>query len=105
MAEREQQNGATAAPCGDARRIKAGVMPLFSTWIWLCEDGPNHLNEELEQLAHGLMQDNRNAGRRTNCGGWHFAFDLFQLAEPVVAEFRAEMEEHVQAFLNHFRPE
>src|SRR5215472_6032520 len=79
-------------------------MPLFSTWIYLCEDGPRHLNEELEQLAHRLMQDPRNAGLRTNCGGWHYAFDLCDLEESVVAEFREEMEQHVQAFLDHFRP-
>jgi uncharacterized protein (TIGR02466 family) len=105
MAEPHQQNGRTDAPSGDAQRIKVGVMPLFSTWIYLCEDGPRYLNEGLEQLAHRLMRDPRNAGRRTNCGGWHYAFDLFQLEEPVVAEFRGEMEQHVQAFLNHFRPD
>jgi uncharacterized protein (TIGR02466 family) len=105
MAEPHQQNGRTDAPSGDAQRIKAGVMPLFSTWIYLCEGGPRHLNEGLEQLAHRLMGDPRNAGRRTNCGGWHYAFDLFQLEEPVVAEFRGEMEQHVRAFLNHFRPD
>jgi uncharacterized protein (TIGR02466 family) len=103
MAEQEQQNGPTDAP--SSQRIKVGVMPLFSTWIYLCEDGPRHLNERLEQLAHRLMEDQRNAGQRTNCGGWHYAFDLFELEEPVVAEFREEMEQHVQAFLNYFRPE
>src|SRR5260370_7277285 len=51
------------------------------------------------------MQDDRNATRRTNCGGWHYAFDFFKLEEPVVEEFRNQMEQHVQAFLNHFRPE
>ena len=34
-----------------------------------------------------------------------YAFDFFRLEEPVVAEFRDEMEQHVQAFLNYFRPE
>jgi uncharacterized protein (TIGR02466 family) len=105
MAEEKQQNSPTAAPSGDPRPIKVGVMPLFSTWIYLCEEGPRHLNEGLEHLAHRLMQDERNAGRRTNCGGWHYAFDLFKVEEPVVAAFREEMEEHVQAFLNYFRPE
>src|SRR5262249_47158825 len=88
-----------------ARPIKAGVMPLFSTWIYLCENGPSHLNERLEQLARRLMQDQHNAVQRTNAGGWHYAFDLFKLEEPVVVEFRDEMQEHVQAFLNYFRPE
>jgi uncharacterized protein (TIGR02466 family) len=105
MAAQTQQNGPTRARSGGAQPIKAGVMPLFSTWIYLCDDGPRHLNAGLEQLAHRLMQDPRNASRRTNCGGWHYAFDLFKLEEPVVAEFREEMEQHVQAFLNHFRPE
>ncbi len=105
MVEQQQHNGPAAAPCGSAPRIKVGVMPLFSTWIYLCEHGPEHLNEGLEQLAHRLRQDQGNASRRTNCGGWHYAFDLFKLEEPVVAEFRAEMEQHVQAFLNYFRPE
>jgi uncharacterized protein (TIGR02466 family) len=85
--------------------VKAGVMPLFSTWIYLCREGPIHLNEKLEQFTNRLRQDDRNAGRRTNVGGWHYAFDLFELKEPVVAEFRGEMERHVQTFLNHFRPE
>src|SRR5262245_61640530 len=105
MAEQQQQTSPADAPCGDGRPIKVGVMPLFSTWIYLCEDGPRHLNDGLEQLAHRLMQDQRNADRRTNCGGWHYAFDLFKLEEPVVTEFREEMEQHVQAFLNYFRPE
>ena len=99
-----EQNGATGAP-GRERRIKIGVMPVFSTWIYSCEDGPRHLNERLEQLAQKLMQDDRNGTRRTNAGGWHYAFDLFKLEEPVITEFRHQMEQHVQAFLNHFRPE
>src|SRR5262245_40159106 len=105
MTEQEDRTGATGAPAAGAKRIKVGVMPLFSTWIYLCEDGPRHLNEELEQLAHRLMRDERNAGLRTNAGGWHYAFDLFKHEEPVVAAFRDEMEQHVQAFINYFRPE
>src|SRR5262245_53441026 len=104
MAEAMQMNGATDALSAGAQRTKVGVMPLFSTWIYLCEHGPHHLNDELERLARRLMQDDRNACRRTNCGGWHYASDLFKLEEPIVAEFRAEMEQHVQAFLNYFRP-
>ncbi|TMH08633.1 MAG: hypothetical protein E6H79_02030 [Betaproteobacteria bacterium] len=96
--------GAAQRPA-DARPLKAGVMPLFSTWVYLCENGPGHLNEALEQLAHRLMQDERNAGHRTNAGGWHYADDLFLLDEPVVRTLRSRMEQHVQAFLNHFRPE
>jgi hypothetical protein len=84
---------------------KVAVMPLFSTWVYLCENGPRHLNERLEHLARRLMQDDRNATRRTNSGGWPYAFDFFKLEEPVVEEFRNQMEQHVQAFLNHFRPE
>jgi uncharacterized protein (TIGR02466 family) len=84
---------------------KVGVIPLFSTWVYLCENGPRHLNERLELLAQRLMQDDRNATRRTNAGGWHYAFDFFKVEEPVVEEFRHQMEQHVRAFLNHFRPE
>ena len=87
-----------------ASRVKVGVMPLFSTWIYVCESGPSHLNEDLALLAHTLMQDERNASRRTNAGGWHYAFDLFERTEPVVSRFREHLEQHVQAFLNHFRP-
>jgi uncharacterized protein (TIGR02466 family) len=105
MGEDQPQACLTDALAGDAQPVKVGVMPLFSTWIYLCEHGPKHLNEGLEQLAHRLRQDSRNTCRRTNCGGWHYAFDLFELEERVVAEFRAEMEEHVQAFLNYFRLE
>jgi hypothetical protein len=92
-----EQNGATGAP-GRERRIKIGVMPVFSTWIYSCEDGPRHLNERLEQLAQKLMQDDRNGTRRTNAGGWHYAFDLFKLEEPVITEFRHQMEQHVPRF-------
>lgn len=101
----EQENHLTSAVSAGTQPIKVGVMPLFSTWIYLCEDGPRELNERLEDLAHRLMEDDRNASRRTNCGGWHYAFDLFKLEEPVVAEFREHMELHVQTFLNHFRPD
>jgi uncharacterized protein (TIGR02466 family) len=105
MTAQSEQDSPAGASSGDGQRIAAGVMPLFSTWIYLCEDGPCHLNEGLEQFTHSLMQDPRNAGRRTNCGGWHYAFDLFDREEAVVADFRAEMEQHVQAFLNSFRPQ
>ena len=109
ITERQQLSGLCTAPCNDAppskAPIKVGIMPMFSTWVERCEHGPTHLNDALERLAHELMQDERNASRRTNCGGWHYAFDFFKLQEPVVAEFRAEMEDQVQAFLNHFRPE
>ena len=103
MTASKQQNIAASAPSEGVGRVKVGVMPLFSSWIYLCENGPVHLNERLEDLAHRLMQDNRNAGKRTNNGGWHYAFDFFKLEEPVVAEFREQMEQHVGAFLNHFR--
>jgi len=88
-----------------APRIKVGILPLFSTWIYQCDNGPVHLNADLEELARTLMADSKNATRRTNFGGWHYAFDLFELKEQVVQEFRGQMEQHVQAFLNHFRPE
>ena len=98
--------GAAERPADAAARpLKVGVMPLCSTRVYLCEDGPRHLNEALEELAHRLMQDERNAARRTNAGGWHYAHDLFRLDEPVVEAFCGCMEQHVQAFLNHFRPE
>ena len=98
-----QQNLPKDTPSTAAPGIKVGVMPLFSTWIYHCQDGPRHLNEPLDELAHRLMQDDRNATRRTNYGGWHYAFDLFELQEPIVAEFHHHMQQHVQAFLNHFR--
>jgi len=93
------------AHSGTARTIKVGVIPLFSTWIYRCDNGPTHLNRRLEGLAHKLMRDERNAVRRTNAGGWHYAFDLFELQDPLIGEFRQTMEQHVQTFLNHFRPE
>src|SRR5262245_14105959 len=83
-----------------AQRVKAGVMPLFSTWVYLCDDGPRHLNPDLVELAHRLMQDQRNAGKRTNAGGWHYAFDFFKLTEPVVSGFRDHMDKHIRAFLS-----
>lgn len=82
-----------------------GVMPLFSTWVYLCKEGPIHLNYELERLSGRLRQDTQNSAWRTNAGGWHYAHDFFELNDPVVSEFREEMEQHVQGFLNHFRPE
>ena len=104
MTEQLQHNGQAV---GYARKqpVTVGVMPLFSTSLYLCEEGPTHLNDALEEFAHRLMRDERNAVVRTNHGGWHYAFDLFKLDEPVVAELRDEMAEHVQAFLNSFRPE
>src|SRR5438093_3334774 len=99
------QNRPPAAASAQPQPTKVGVMPLFSTWIYRCENGPTHLNAPLEQLARKLMQDERNATRRTNYGGWHYAFDVFELKEAVMTEFHNETEQHVQAFLNHFRPE
>src|SRR3982751_3679555 len=84
---------------------KAGLMPLFSTWIYRYKDGPVHLNARLEELTSRLRQEERNAARRTNAGGWHYAFDFFEINDVVVTEFRGQMEQHVQAYLNHFRPE
>ncbi|HJZ60069.1 MAG TPA: TIGR02466 family protein [Gemmataceae bacterium] len=93
----------THRPAAD-QPVEAGVMPLFSTWVYQCEHGPRQLNDALEQLARRLMQDDGNAVRRTNRGGWHYAFDLFKVNDPVVAAFQDEMEQHVQAFLDSFRP-
>src|SRR6266436_1229066 len=105
MTDTQQQPPPVGAPAGQPPRVKVAVMPLFSTWVYLCENGPRHLNERLEGLAHKLMEDNRNSTRRTNAGGWHYAFDLFELKDPLVAEFHHQMEQHVEGFLNHFRPE
>jgi hypothetical protein len=63
--------------------VKVGIMPLFSSWIYRCEDGPRDLNPGLERLARRLMKDEKNATRRTNAGGWHYAFDIFDLKEEV----------------------
>jgi uncharacterized protein (TIGR02466 family) len=104
MAGKEQQDSPQGAPSRNGQPVKAGVMPLFSTWVYLCEDGPRHLNEGLEQLARRLMQEPGNAIRRSNHGGWHYASNLFERPEPVVADFRDQMEQHVQAFLNALRP-
>src|SRR6185369_6891732 len=93
------QNPPSSARSDGPQRIKVGVMPLFSTWIYQCDEGPTHLNQRLERLAHRLMLDDRNATRRTNYGGWHYAFDLFDLQEPIVAQFHNHMQQHVQAFL------
>jgi uncharacterized protein (TIGR02466 family) len=87
----------------DAAPIKVGIMPLFSTWIYRCENGPRHLHAELEELTRKLMKDERNATHRTNAGGWHYAYDIFDLKNSVVRSFQEVMEQHVQAFLNHFR--
>lgn len=75
-------------PSERPQSLKVGIIPLFSSWGYRCETNPVHLNDELEALAHRLMNDDRNASRRTNSGGWHYAFDLFQLREPAVEEFR-----------------
>jgi uncharacterized protein (TIGR02466 family) len=88
----------------EPRPVKSSLMPLFQTWIYQCQDGPRHLNQSLEELAYKLMQDDGNATRRTNVGGWHYAFDFFKLKETLVAQFHREMEQHVQGFINHFRP-
>ncbi len=97
------QGALTHAVPNEAKSIKVAVQPLFSTWIYLCQSGPVQLNDRLEELAHRLMKDDRNTTKRTNAGGWHYAFDLFKLDEPVVDEFRNQMTQHVQGFLNHFR--
>lgn len=95
------------SPEGARRRregsIRVGAVPVFSTWIYECAEGPAHLNRRLERLAHELMKDEANATIRTNQGGWHYAHDLFQLDIPVVTEYHDQMEQHVQAFLNHLR--
>src|SRR5882724_267145 len=85
--------------------IKVGIMPIFSTWVYRCEDGPRHLNSGLERLTQRLMKDERNATRRTNAGGWHYAFVILELKDPMVTAFHEVMQQHVQGYLNHFRPE
>lgn len=91
------------AHASETRRVRAGVIPLFSTWVYLCEHGPRHLNQQLEELTRTLMQDEQNAMQRTNQGGWHYKGDFFRLPDPVVDEFRDELVEHVHAFLNRSR--
>ena len=103
MAEQTQSNASKTGPA-EAGRIKVGIMPLFSTWVYRCETGPTHLNPKLEKLAHKLMKVSRNSTQRTNAGGWHYAFDLFELDDPAVKEFYGVMTQHVQGFINHFRP-
>src|SRR5262245_59315187 len=61
MVGTNQPDHPTGAPPQGGPPARAAVMPLFSTWIYLCEDGPSHLNAEPEQLAHRLMEDHPNA--------------------------------------------
>lgn len=100
MATDTQHDCATAT---QPRQTRAAVMPLFSTWIYQCHDGPKYLNEQLEALTRRLMQDDRNGTRRTNLGGWHYAFDFFKIDDPVVGLFHDQIQQHVQAFLNQLR--
>ena len=104
MTTTSTQTTSPAAEPALSPAIKVGIQPLFSTWIYQCDGGTAHLNQRLEELTAALRTDPRNATRRTNFGGWHYASDLFELKESVVDEFRDLMEQHVQAFLNHFRP-
>jgi len=99
-----EETASAGAPSSAARPIKVGIIPLFSTWIYQCENGPMHLNRRLERLAHKLMREERNAIRRTNYGGWHYAFDLFEIRDPMVAEFRQAMEQHVRAICPGWGP-
>src|SRR5262245_42946350 len=101
----DDKNAAVSTFAEGTPRVRVSLTPLFATWVYVCADGPKHLNPRLEELAHRLMQEDGNAILRTNRGGWHYAFDLFAVKEPVVAELRDQMEQHVQAFLNHFRSE
>src|SRR2546427_8203945 len=105
MMKTERQDSTVSDSEEESPSVRVGIKPLFSTWVYLCDDGPTHLNLDLEQLAYDLMKDDCNAITRTNAGGWHYAFDFFNLDAPVVSEFRECMEQHVQAFLNYFRSE
>jgi uncharacterized protein (TIGR02466 family) len=98
------QTPATATPSSLPPKVKAGLTPLFPSWIYVCDDGPRQLNAGLVELTQRLMKEERNATQRTNFGGWHYAFDLFGLKDPVVGEFHEVMAQHVQGFINHFRP-
>src|SRR5437660_10054993 len=49
MAESNQKRPTRATSDGP-QRIKVGVMPLFSTWIYQCEDGPRHLNQRTSAI-------------------------------------------------------
>ena len=100
-----EPTAATRTASTTARPTKAAILPVFSTYIYRCENGPVHLNASLEQLAHELMQDPRNAIQRTNQGGWHYSSDFFARNDGLITEFRWLMEQHVQGFLNSLRPE
>lgn len=99
-----QDEPKTAATGGVPQPVAASIQPLFSTWLYQCRDGPRQLDPELAALARRLMADPAAAAARSNRGGWHSADDLFRRDEPVVGRFRELMEQHVQGFLNHFRP-
>src|SRR5213593_3538488 len=79
MSVENQQNGPVSTLAEGAPRTKVSLTPLFTTWVYVCPDGPKHLNPRLEELAHRLMQEDSNAITRTNRGGWHYAFDIFNL--------------------------
>ena len=95
----------TSTPSRVTRGIETGLTPLFSTWVYCSDEGPVHLHRDLERLTHELMRDERNAAQRTNDGGWHYAFDLFEMERPPVAELREAMHGHVQTFLDCFGSE
>jgi uncharacterized protein (TIGR02466 family) len=105
MNEPKMLEARAGATVDSAEPVKVELVRLFPTWIYSCATGPTHLNEALESLTRTLMGAPDNAAWRTNSGGWHYAFDLFERPDPVVVEFRECMEEHVRGFLNHFRPE
>src|SRR5205809_14006 len=59
------QTDRSVSPQSDKPAVKVGILPLFSSWVYRCENGPIHLNAQLEALAHQLMEDDHNATKRT----------------------------------------
>ena len=51
MTAMDQREPPADARIGEgASRIKVNMMPMFSTWIYQCREGPTHLHALLEEL-------------------------------------------------------
>ena len=75
MAKKEQQTSPPSVPSGNGQPVKAGVMPLFSTWIYLCEDGPRlcqdptpvGADETVAECSPQARPDSVRSGRHSSC--------------------------------------
>jgi len=83
------------------KKTKVEIISAFRTPLFLCRNGPKHLNQDLLKVIRRLKRRNPSTGRSSR-GGWQYhGHNLFDEPDPAIKECKEYMLAYAFTFLDY----